>query len=480
MEYFFIALGLIILLILIIILILLIKFSQKADKSELLNQLTLLDKGFQRQEQQFRSDFKANREELGQNLTNFLEITQNVLRDISNLQQNELKTIAKQNSDGLQQLNKTLQERLSELSEKQEQTNKENREELALRLKEFRESFSQNVKDFNELQKEKFNDLEKKQEELIRSTELKLEKMRETVDEKLQKTLENRLGKSFELVNKQLENVQKGLGEMQNLATDVGGLKRVLSNVKTRGVLGEIQLGNILEQLLAPEQYEENVKTRKSSSFHVEYAIKLPGKDNDRPVYLPIDAKFPMESYEKLLNAYDEGNPETIEEATKQLTNVIKKFAKDISDKYIEPPFTTDFGIMFLPMEGLYAEIVRNSNLIEQLQREFKIIITGPTTLAAILNSFQMGFKTLAIQKRSSEVWEILGKVKTEFNKFGDILVKARKKIDEAGKEIDELSGVRTRAIRRSLRNIESTQVSNTPLLVEGLEEAEDIDIDEL
>ena len=426
----------------------------------------------------FRS--KANREELGQNLTNFLEITQNVLRDISNLQQNELKTIAKQNSDGLQQLNKTLQERLSELSEKQEQTNKENREELALRLKEFRESFSQNVKDFNELQKEKFNDLEKKQEELIRSTELKLEKMRETVDEKLQKTLENRLGKSFELVNKQLENVQKGLGEMQNLATDVGGLKRVLSNVKTRGVLGEIQLGNILEQLLAPEQYEENVKTRKSSSFHVEYAIKLPGKDNDRPVYLPIDAKFPMESYEKLLNAYDEGNPETIEEATKQLTNVIKKFAKDISDKYIEPPFTTDFGIMFLPMEGLYAEIVRNSNLIEQLQREFKIIITGPTTLAAILNSFQMGFKTLAIQKRSSEVWEILGKVKTEFNKFGDILVKARKKIDEAGKEIDELSGVRTRAIRRSLRNIESTQVSNTPLLVEGLEEAEDIDIDEL
>ncbi len=480
MEYFFIALGLIILLILIIILILLIKFSQKADKSELLNQLTLLDKGFQRQEQQFRSDFKANREELGQNLTNFLEITQNVLRDISNLQQNELKTIAKQNSDGLQQLNKTLQERLSELSEKQEQTNKENREELALRLKEFRESFSQNVKDFNELQKEKFNDLEKKQEELIRSTELKLEKMRETVDEKLQKTLENRLGKSFELVNKQLENVQKGLGEMQNLATDVGGLKRVLSNVKTRGVLGEIQLGNILEQLLAPEQYEENVKTRKSSSFHVEYAIKLPGKDNDRPVYLPIDAKFPMESYEKLLNAYDEGNPETIEEATKQLTNVIKKFAKDISDKYIEPPFTTDFGIMFLPMEGLYAEIVRNSNLIEQLQREFKIIITGPTTLAAILNSFQMGFKTLAIQKRSSEVWEILGKVKTEFNKFGDILVKARKKIDEAGKEIDELSGVRTRAIRRSLRNIESTQVSNTPLLIEGLEEAEDIDIDEL
>jgi DNA recombination protein RmuC len=314
----------------------------------------------------------------------------------------------------------------------------------------------------------KFDELNTKQGELVNITEQKLEKMRETVDEKLQKTLETRLGQSFELVSKQLESVQKGLGEMQTLASDVGGLKRVLSNVKTRGVMGEIQLGNILEQIMAPEQYQANVKTKKTSGDFVEFAIKLPGRDiKDGHVYLPIDAKFPQEAYHLLQIAYDEANPVKVEEATKTLATSIRKFAKDIRDKYLDPPFTTDFGIMFLPIEGLYAEVVRNTDLIEQLQREFKIIITGPTTLAAILNSLQMGFKTLAIQQRSSEVWQILGEVKTEFGKFGGILEKAQKKITEAGNEIDTLVGSRTRAIERKLRKVHVLPYAAEPTLLD-------------
>ncbi|MBU1008862.1 MAG: DNA recombination protein RmuC [Bacteroidetes bacterium] len=360
-----------------------------------------------------------------------------------------------------------LDEKLGQLTERMQQNAQQSREAIGATMKEFQDSFSNNVKDFNELQKQKFGDLEKKQAELITSTAMSLEKMRETVDEKLQKTLEQRLGQSFELVSKQLESVQKGLGEMQTLAQDVGGLKRVLSNVKTRGVMGEIQLGNILEQIMAPEQYETNVKTKKSSGDHVEFAIKLPGRDqNDGQVYLPIDAKFPQEAYHLLQLAYDEANAQKVEEATKTLVTSIRKFAKDISDKYLDPPFTTDFGIMFLPVEGLYAEVVRNTDLMEQLQREYKIIVTGPTTLAAILNSLQMGFKTLAIQKRSSEVWQILGAVKTEFGKFGGILEKARKKIDEAGNEIDTLVGTRSRAIERRLRQVQELPAAESSLLL--------------
>jgi DNA recombination protein RmuC len=363
-----------------------------------------------------------------------------------------------------------VEEKLLRLTDKNELGNRENRAALDQSLKEFREAFTANVKEFNDVQKQKFDELNAKQNDLVIITEQKLEKMRETVDEKLQKTLETRLGQSFELVSKQLESVQKGLGEMQTLATDVGGLKRVLSNVKTRGVMGEIQLGNILEQIMAPEQYEKNVKTKKSSADHVEFAIKLPGREiKDGYVYLPIDAKFPQEAYHLLQIAYDEANPVKVEEATKTLATSIRKFAKDIRDKYLDPPFTTDFGIMFLPIEGLYAEVVRNTDLIEQLQREFKIIITGPTTLAAILNSLQMGFKTLAIQQRSSEVWQILGEVKTEFGKFGGILEKAQKKITEAGNEIDNLVGSRTRAIERKLKKVQMLPTAEAPTLTEGL-----------
>jgi len=304
-----------------------------------------------------------------------------------------------------------------------------------------------------------------------------LEKMRETVDEKLHKTLEERLGQSFKIVSERLEAVQKGLGEMQNLANGVGDLKKVLSNVKTRGVLGEIQLGNILEQIMAPEQYEANVKTKQGSNDHVEFAIKLPGKDDHgKEVYLPIDAKFPQEDYVRLQTAYDEGDVAGVDAANKALTQSIKKFAKDIRDKYIDPPHTTDFGIMFLPIEGLFAEVVRQPELVALLQRDYKIIVTGPTTLAAMLNSLQMGFKTLAIQKRSSEVWQILGAVKTEFGKFGGVLEKAQKKLNEANKELDTLVGTRTRMMLSKLKKVEELPTAESVELLDGAIEIEEDD----
>lgn len=336
---------------------------------------------------------------------------------------------------------------------------KEDRLELRQTLKDFQEVFSKNVNAFNELQKEKFGDMKRQQEEMIKTTELRLEKMRETVDEKLHKTLEERLGKSFELVTQQLLKVQKGLGEMQHLASGVGDLKKVLSNVKTRGVLGEIQLGNILEQILAPDQYEANVKTKKGSDAIVEFAVKLPGKStHDQPVYLPIDAKFPQEDYVRLQHAYDSGDPLAVESSVKALLHSIKKFARDIASKYIDPPYTTDFGIMFLPIEGLFAEVVRQPDLIALLQRDYKIVVTGPTTLAAMLNSLQMGFKTLAIQKRSSEVWNVLAAVKKEFNTFGGVLEKAQRKINEANNEIETLVGTRTRMMQSKLKNVEQLE----------------------
>jgi Uncharacterized protein conserved in bacteria len=288
----------------------------------------------------------------------------------------------------------------------------------------------------------------------------KLEEMRATVDEKLQKTLEDRISKSFQLVSERLEQVYKGLGEMQNLASGVGDLKKVLSNVKTRGILGEIQLGAILEQMLSPEQYEENIATKKGSSERVEFAIKLPG-DEEGVVYLPVDAKFPADTYTKLVDAYETGNAEEIDQAAKMLERAIKSFAKSIHDKYIEPPQTTDFGIMFLPFEGLYAEAVRRG-MIETLQREYKINIAGPTTMAALLNSLQMGFKTLAIQKHSSEVWNILGAVKTEFDKFGDVLSATQQRINQANAELDKLIGTRTRKIQSKLRNVVSLSETNS------------------
>ena len=384
----------------------------------------------QQLQEKLREEFAKNREELQRSLReNRLELSQSLDRLIE--------TISKKA--------------------------KEDREEQRTTLKDFQEAFSKNVQAFNELQKQKFEAMSQKQDELVKTTELRLEKMRETVDEKLHKTLEERLGKSFEIVTQQLLRVQKGLGEMQTLASGVGDLKKVLSNVKTRGVLGEIQLANILEQILAPEQYEANVKTKKGSDAIVEFALKLPGKsDGQGPVYLPIDAKFPQEDYIRLQSAYENGDPILIESTLRALLQSIKKFARDISQKYIDPPYTTDFGILFLPIEGLYAEVVRHPDLIAQLQRESKIVITGPTTLAAMLNSLQMGFRTLAIQKRSSEVWQILAAVKKEFQMFGGVLEKAQKKISEADQEINKLVTTRTKMMLSKLRKVETLDQGDT------------------
>ncbi|MCK5138849.1 MAG: DNA recombination protein RmuC [Thermodesulfovibrionia bacterium] len=378
------------------------------------------------------------------------------------------------------------QERMGR-SLKEEMT--QNRGEASLNAKQLREEIVNSMTKISNLQKDQLDIFSTQLTTLTRTNEQKLDKMRETVeerlkilqedntkkldqmretvDEKLHATLEKRLGESFKLVSERLEMVHKGLGEMQSLAVGVGDLKKVLSNVKTRGILGEIQLGNILEQLLTPDQYAKNVITKEGSRENVEFAIKLPGKnDSGKVIYLPLDSKFPLEHYHSLVDAYEHGDNAAIEEATKLLENTIKKCAKEVRDKYIDPPNTTDFGIMFLPVEGLYAEVTRRTSLIEVLQRDFKIIITGPTTLAAILNSLQMGFRTLAVEKRSSEVWMLLGAVKTEFGKFGEILEKTRKKLSEATDVVDK-AGVRSRAIERKLKDVQELPPSKAVKMLE-------------
>lgn len=355
---------------------------------------------------------------------------------------------------------------------------KENREELSRNIRELRSELNQtlnfsiqhmqdtlhkNLLTANEMQREKFETMGKQQESLIKSTEKRLDDMRLMVEEKLQKTLNERIGQSFEIVRTQLENVQKGLGEMKSLAQDVGGLKKVLGNVKTRGTFGEVQLGALLDQMLSPEQYEANVKTKKNATEFVEFAIKLPGKEgSNETVYLPVDAKFPKDVYEQYQEAYETGEPSQIDVTSRQLEVTIKKMAKDIHDKYVDPPFTTDFAIMFLPFENIYAEVIRRTALVETLQKDFKIVVTGPTTLGAILNSLQMGFRTLAIQKRTSEVWNVLGAVKTEFGKFGGLLEKVQKNLQNAGDQLEEVMGKRTRAIERKLRQVEALPVEES------------------
>ncbi len=353
--------------------------------------------------------------------------------------------------------------------------NTQNRDSLTKSLKEFREQFEGSVRSFNELQREKFSELEKRQADLVLRTEARLEEMRKTVDEKLQETLNKRISESFRQVSEHLENVQKGLGEMKTLAQDVGGLKRVLSNVKMRGNLGEVQLSMLLEQILAPDQYEANVRTRRGGEV-VEFAVRLPGKDReDDFVYLPIDAKFPKDAYEYLAEAYEAADPAAIETRSKAFEAAVKNMARDISQKYLNPPATTDFGIMFLPFEGIYAEVVRRASLLEEIQKSYKVIVTGPTTLAALLNSLQMGFRTLAIQKRSSEVWNVLAAVKKEFEHFGGMLSKAQKNLQTASSQIDEVMGKRTKAIQRKLRDVEVLPgVSPADLLADRDDASED------
>lgn len=319
-------------------------------------------------------------------------------------------------------------------------------------LKQFGDRVRQALSDLSAVQREKLTELSRRQDELLKNTEQRLEKIRETVDEKLQKTLETRLGQSFDLVSTQLQAVQKGLGEMQSLASGVGDLKRVLTNVKSRGILGEYQLQAILENILSPEQYVVNAAVT-GTRERVEFAIKMPGQSDE--IYLPIDSKFPQEAYLRLVDALEIADKSLADQYRMELIKAVKKSAADISTKYIHPPQTTDFAVLFLPMESLYAEVLREPGLAQYLQQEYKVIVTGPTTLSAILNSLQMGFRTLAIQKRSSEVWQVLGAIKTEFGKFGVLLERTQKKISEANSELDKLVGVRTRIIQRKLKEVQ-------------------------
>lgn len=412
---------LILLLIAVIILILLVLKSSQAEK------LTQLQQTLHRIETNLKEDFRTHRQENA--------------------------TIAKDNRTELSQ---TLQQVKAELTDT---------------LTRFQQSFETSVRSFNDLQREKFSQLDTKQTELIRSTETKLETIRTTVEEKLEKTLSERLGQSFETVGKQLIEVQKGLGEMQTIAGDVGSLKKVLSNVKLRGGVGEVQLALLLEQVLAPTQYEANVRTKKGSADAVEFAIKLPGRSEDESafVYLPVDAKFPKDAYEHLINAYENAIPDDIEAASKNMEATIRKMAKDIRDKYIDPPHTTDFAILFLPFESIYAEVIRRSALVDQLRTEYKITVAGPTTLMAILNSLQMGFRTLALQKRSSQVWGVLAGVKAEFEKFGGLLEKAQKNIQTGLGQLDDVVGTRTRAIQRQLKNVEQLPAAEAPTVLPDL-----------
>jgi len=364
---------------------------------------------------------------------------------------------------------------LDEFSRSHSNTNhlfKDLREELQHSIGKYSDSQMKNILEVSKVQNTQFELIRKSVEErllqLQKENTKKLEEMRRTVDEKLHTTLEKRLGEAFHFVSERLEKVHQGLGDMQKLAAGVGDLKKVLSNVKTRGTLGEIQLKNQLDFLLAPQQYGENVHIKEGTNNFVEFAIKLPGRmDKDKSVWLPVDSKFPLDKYEALLNEYENGDKESIAQAGKQLAQDIKGFAKDISSKYIDPPNTTDFALMYLPVEGLYAEVLRFKGLFEILQRDHRIVPVGPTTLAAILNSLQMGFKTLAIEKRSSEVWELLAAVKTQFGRFGELLDKTQKKLNEASKSIETASKT-TRRIEGKLNDVQELPSATAKKVLES------------
>jgi DNA recombination protein RmuC len=488
----------------------LIHLTSEAGVQALLNLSQLhgisLKEGFIESRKELREVSSENRREMQEAFKSFQDTLLNRITENSTLQNKQLdsfKTTLNELSERLishsadfkQGMTLTIQASSEALNRKQDEFRehsiqkfdafdqsmkndaKINRQELNEALKSFEVKFSENIKDFNEQLRIKFFDLNKQQLEAsqlaktsiteIKDTierqlkairednSLQLNEMRRTVDEKLQSTLEKRLGESFKQVSDRLEQVHKGLGEMQSLAVGVGDLKKVLSNVKTRGILGEYQLGNILEQIMSPDQYATNVATKAGSQANVEYAIKLPGKSDEKTVWLPIDSKFPLESYQALLNGFEEGNILAIDAAQKQLLKTVESFAKDISSKYIDPPHTTDFAIMFLPVEGLFAEVLRHPDVFERLQRTYRITITGPTTLSALLNSLHMGFRTLAVQKRSSEVWKVLAEVKTEFAKYSEQLALVHKQLSTASGSLEKLQTTRTSAMEKKLRGVE-------------------------
>ena len=517
-----ILLGIVICLVLVILVLLIISLRRRlvSDFSPLQIHFDSLEKNHERTERLLRDDMAKNREEASSNAHQAREEISNTLRTfgdslhtqmthIANLQKNQLDIFSERlekltanNDQKLSVMRETVEQRLGQLQDDNGQqldqmreearaNAQQQREETLTALKNFNDSVLKGVSDMAALQKGELEMFRTQLSTLTESNESKLEtlrhivdtrltqiqenntnqldQMRATVDEKLQGVLEKRLGESFKQVSERLEQVHQGLGEMQALATGVGDLKRVLTNVKTRGIWGEMQLETLLEQLLTPEQYKRNVKTKESSDEMVEFAIRLPGRgDGDgEVVWLPIDAKFPTEDYQRLMDAQEKADPEAADAAAKMLAVRIKQCAKEICDKYLNPPKTTDFGIMFLPTEGLYAEVVRRTELIEIVQREYRVIIAGPTTFAALLNSLQMGFRTVAIQKRSSEVWNLLGAVKTEFGKFGGILEGVKKKLDQASNTMDKAASS-SRAIVRRLQKVQELPTHEAQMLFVG------------
>ena len=489
-------------------LLLLLAFMLRASKNTLLQsaRLDAIEKSLERTERILHDEISQNRDETGRLLLEqrrevivaFKELGSNLMQrifDAGCAQSRQFDTLA-QNFASFATANLA---QLDSLGKQSSANSKALREEILTTLNGISESTTRTVSELGQTQKSQLDamvaaiatlsETNAAKLETIRSTvETKLhmlqtdnarqlETMRQTVDEKLQGTLEKRLGESFKQVSERLEQVHKGLGEMQSLATGVGDLKKVLTNVKTRGTWGEVQLGALLEQVLSAEQYAKNVAT-KGGQERVEFAIRLPGQDNETPVLLPIDAKFPIEDYQRLLEAQDRGDLEAIESAGKQLETRVKSCAKEIRDKYVSPPNTTDFGILFLPIEGLFAEVIRRPGLAESIQRDCRIVIAGPTTLWSILSSLQMGFRTLAIQKRSSEVWNLLGAVKTEWGRYGEILDTVQKKIHQASETIEKAK-VRTRVIGRKLQSVQEMPIAESSALlslpIEEDEENEDV-----
>jgi DNA recombination protein RmuC len=483
--------------ILAILLIVNILLTLKAGKKESSNELTeikssigTLSSNLKDTEKNLKDEFVTNRKESAETATGLRTEIGNQLNKFTQTFSEQLGNLTKSNEEKLEAIRKTFEEKLVDFQRSIDTNSKEDRNELKENLEGFKKELNEALKDYKERMREQFSDFERSQktqnvansekiselklslEKSVKTmqegNEKKLEEMRKTVDEKLNETLEKRLGESFKQVSERLEAVHKGLGEMQTLAVSVGDLKKVMSNVKSRGVLGEYQLQNIIEDLLTNDQYGKNVNTKVGSGAVVEFAIKMPhGNNLEKTLWLPIDSKFPKEDYEALVDAYEKGDTDKIEEYRKAFINGIKKNAKDIKEKYIDPPNTTEYGIMFLPYESLFGEVLRVPGLFEQLQKDYKITITGPTTLSALLNSLQMGFRTLAIEKRSSEVWDLLGAVKTEFGQFGTILEKTKKKLDEASNVIDS-AGVRTRAIERKLRQVQEMPAAETKLIMDN------------
>jgi DNA recombination protein RmuC len=421
--------------------------------------------------EQVQSTAQATRQDLGANFTQFQQTLSAQLTSVATLQNNQIDAFSQQ----LVKLNESNAQQLEQMRQALILQGQSAREEQGLSLKRFADTLNQTLSTMTESNAQRMleirSTLEQKIQQLQADNASKLEEMRKTVDEKLHATLEQRLGESFKQVSERLEKVHQGLGEMQQLAIGVGDLKRVLTNVKTRGTWGEVQLEMVLEQMLTPDQYAKNVETIPNSGERVEFAIKLPGKEDDRaPVWMPIDAKFPKEQYERLLDAAERADAEGVAQAGKELERAIRNEAKTIAEKYLSPPLTTDFAILFLPTEGLYAEVMRRPGLADELQRTHRVSISGPSTLSALLNSLQMGFRTLVLEKRSSEVWQVLGAVKTEFSKFGDVLAATKNALVKAADNIDKAE-VRTRQMTRKLKLVEALPTDAAQSLL-GIEDS--------